>query len=73
MGAEQVDLLELGPGTAALRVAAGLSPGALQDRLAAARFEGFSLEPQEAAAGRVALRVREASTQPGEIDTQEPN
>jgi hypothetical protein len=73
LAADQVDLLELGPGTALLRVAAGLSPGALQDRLASAQFDGFSLEPLGAAPGRVELRIRETSTELDQIDTQEPN
>jgi hypothetical protein len=73
LGADQAELFELGPGTASLRVDASLSPGALQDRLAAARFDGFSLEPVEATAGRVELRVREAPDEPDQIDTQEPN
>jgi len=73
MGADRTELLELGPGTAALRVAAGLSPGALQDRLVSARFDGFSLEPLETSAGRVSLRVQGASAESGQIDTQEPN
>jgi hypothetical protein len=77
LGAEEVELLELAPGSASLRVQASLSPGALQDRLAAATFEGFALEPIEASAGRVSLRVRELAPErpqaPGEIDTQEPN
>jgi len=77
LGAERVELVELAPHTASMRVAASLSAGALQDRLAAAVFEGFALEPVEASAGRVSLRVREVvpepSAEPGQIDTQEPN
>jgi len=73
LAAERVEILELGPGTALLRVAAGLSPGALQDRLASARFQGFSLEPLGAAADRAELRVREEPPESGQIDTQEPN
>jgi hypothetical protein len=81
LAANQVELVELGPGTARLRVAAGLSPGALQDRLVSARFDGFSLESQGAAPDRVELRVREVVAEPdprglepaGQIDTQGPN
>jgi hypothetical protein len=77
LGAEQVEIRELGPATASLRIAARLSPGALQDRLVAAAFEGFALEPVEATAGRVRVRVRElapgAPPEPGQIDTPEPN
>jgi hypothetical protein len=77
LGAEQVELFELGPGTASLRVPEGLSPGSIQDRLTAVAFDGFALEPVETSAGRVSLRVRELAPAlppgPGEIDTQEPN
>jgi hypothetical protein len=77
LGADRVELLELGPGTASLRIAAGISPGALQDRLVAAAFDGFALEPVETGAGRISLRVHErlpeSAPGSGQIDTQEAN
>jgi hypothetical protein len=77
LGAERAELLELAPGSASLRIASSLSPGALQDRLAASSFEGFALEPVEVSSERVSLRVRELAPEgvpePGQIDTQEPN
>lgn len=58
LDAERVELLALGPGSAELRVAIALSPGALQDRLTAVAFEGFRLEPLRTTRDRVELRVQ---------------
>jgi hypothetical protein len=57
LGAQSADLVELGPGSAELRVKGPLSPGALQDRLSAVRYDGFSLEPVAVTRGEVNLRV----------------
>ncbi len=57
LDAERVALVELGPGRAAMQVEISLSPGALQDRLAAVLFDGFRLEPVETGRDRVELRV----------------
>jgi hypothetical protein len=60
LAAQSVELSELRPGGALLRVSARLSPGALQDRLAASTFEGFQLEAVAVDSERVSLRVRPA-------------
>ncbi len=57
LDAERVVLVELGPGRASMQVETSLSPGALQDRLAAVPFDGFRLEPVETGRDRVELRV----------------
>ncbi|MCP4005841.1 MAG: hypothetical protein GY725_16745 [bacterium] len=61
LGADRAALMEMSPGTAFLRVEGALSPGALQDRLAALEFSGFRLEPVLVEAGRVELRVEPVS------------
>ena len=66
LDAERVVLVELGPGRAAMQVEISLSPGALQDRLAAVAFDGFRLEPVEAGRGRVELRVEPSIEPPNE-------
>jgi len=38
-------------------VVSPLGPGALQEKLASVRFDGFALSPEEAGAGRARLRV----------------
>ena len=68
LGAQRADLVEIGPGSAELRVRASLSPGALQDRLSAVRYDGFSLEPVEVRRGEVSLRVLGARPPPGSAD-----
>ncbi len=68
LGAQRADLVEIGPGSAELRVRASLSPGALQDRLSAVRYDGFSLEPVEVRQGEVSLRVLGARPPPGSAD-----
>jgi hypothetical protein len=67
LGAERAELIEIGPGSAELTVKGRLSPGALQDRLAAVSFEGFSLVPVEVQRNEVRLRVVAAG--PGTSDT----
>lgn len=57
LGAEEVALTVISPRVVELEVRAPLSPGALQDRLAALTFEGFRLEPVEVERERVELRV----------------
>ena len=65
LGAQRAELVELGPGSAELRVKVSLSPGALQDRLSAVRYQGFSLEPVAVGEHEVSLRVFGASAPPG--------
>ncbi len=55
--AESVAIAAIAPRVVELRVEAPLSPGALQDRLAALPFDGFRLEPVEVERDRVELRV----------------
>jgi hypothetical protein len=57
LGAERVELRVLRPRAAELEVRGPLSPGALQDRLAALAFDGFRLEPVAVTRERVELRV----------------
>jgi hypothetical protein len=57
LGAERVELRALRPRAAELEVRGPLSPGALQDRLAALAFDGFRLEPVAVTRERVELRV----------------
>jgi len=67
LGAEEVTLVTLAPWIAEMRVTGPLSPGALQDRLVSAAFEGFRLRPVEVARQLVELRVEtlaEASPPP---------
>ena len=64
LGAEEIELVGLGPRTARLRLASPLSPGALADRLAALLFDGFRLEPIETTRRRVALRVESLPVPP---------
>ena len=65
LGAQRADLVELGPGSAELRVRAPLSPGALQERLSGVRYDGFSLEPVSVAKGEVNMRVLTPIAAPG--------
>ncbi|MEE9279914.1 MAG: hypothetical protein V3V67_07040 [Myxococcota bacterium] len=58
LDAERVALVALGPGTAEMQVQIALSPGALQDRLAAVLFDGFRLEPVATSRDRIELRVQ---------------
>ncbi len=77
VGAGQVELRALRPHLAELLVEGPLSAGALQERLAALRFEGFRLEPGELTREQVELRVIPASGPDpggaGKIDTQNPD
>jgi hypothetical protein len=57
LGARSAELRELRPQGATLQVVSPLGPGALQEKLASARFEGFALSPEDAGAGRARLRV----------------
>jgi hypothetical protein len=60
LGAERVELRALRPRSAELEVRGPLSPGALQDRLAALAFDGFRLEPVAVTRERVELRIAPA-------------
>lgn len=66
LGAERVALVGIGPGTADMQVEISLSPGALQDRLAAILFNGFRLEPVQTTRESVKLRIEPA------LDAEEP-
>ena len=57
LGARTAELRELRPHGATLQVVSPLGPGALQEKLASVRFDGFALSPEEAGAGRARLRV----------------
>jgi hypothetical protein len=57
LGASRVDLLEVSAGGVRLRVESPLAAGALLERLSAMAFDGFRLEPLDAAHGRAELRV----------------
>ena len=56
-GAKRAELVEIAPATAELEIDSRLSAGALRDRLGAASFEGFQLEPVPAGGDVVVLRV----------------
>jgi hypothetical protein len=66
LGAERVALVGIGPGTADMQVEISLSPGALQDRLAAVLFNGFRLEPVQTTRDGLRLRIEPAP------DAEEP-
>ncbi|HTO71283.1 MAG TPA: hypothetical protein VMR31_15585 [Myxococcota bacterium] len=57
LGARTAEIRELVPHGATLQVVSPLGPGALQEKLASVRFDGFALAPEEAGAGRARLRV----------------
>ncbi|HTO55941.1 MAG TPA: hypothetical protein VMR50_21325 [Myxococcota bacterium] len=57
LGAKSAEVRELRPHGATLQVISPLGPGALQEKLASVRFEGFALSPEDAGAGRARLRV----------------
>jgi len=57
LGARKAEVRELTPHGATLQVVSALGPGALQEKLASVRFEGFGLTPEDAGAGRARLRV----------------
>jgi len=57
LGARSAEIRELQPHQATLQVISSLGPGALQEKLASVRFEGFGLSPEDAGAGRARLRV----------------
>jgi hypothetical protein len=61
LGARSAEVRELRPRAATLQVVSALGPGALQERLARQRFDGFSLAPEDAGAGRARLRVENAA------------
>jgi hypothetical protein len=60
LGADGVELRALRPRAAELEVRGPLSPGALQERLAALAYDGFRLEPVAVTRERVELRVAPA-------------
>ncbi len=57
LGARRAEVRELRPHGATLQVVSSLGPGALQEKLASVRFDGFTLTPEDAGAGRARLRV----------------
>jgi hypothetical protein len=57
LGAKSAEIRELRPHGATLNVVSPLGPGALQEKLASVRFDGFALSPEDAGAGRARLRV----------------
>lgn len=57
LGARRAEVRELRPHGATLQVVSSLGPGALQEKLASVRFDGFALTPEDAGAGRARLRV----------------
>jgi hypothetical protein len=50
-------------------VVSPLGPGALQEKLASARFDGFALTPEDAGPGRARLRI---DAQPAAPDALAP-
>ena len=69
LGARTAEVRELRPHGATLQVVSPLGPGALQEKLASARFDGFALTPEDAGAGRARLRV---DAQPAAPETLAP-
>ncbi|HXZ86836.1 MAG TPA: hypothetical protein VEI82_15240 [Myxococcota bacterium] len=69
LGARSAELRELRPHGATLQIVSPLGPGALQEKLASVRFDGFALSPEEAGAGRARLRVE---THPAAPETLAP-
>jgi hypothetical protein len=57
LGARSAEVRELRPHGATLQVVSSLGPGALQEKLASVRFDGFALSPEDAGAGRARLKV----------------
>ncbi|HTO07073.1 MAG TPA: hypothetical protein VMR86_08435 [Myxococcota bacterium] len=57
LGAKTAEVRELRPHGATLQVVSPLGPGALQEKLASTRFDGFGLSPEDAGAGQARLRV----------------
>ncbi len=57
LGADEATLVTLGPWVAEILVTGPLSPGALQDRLVGAAFDGFRLQPVEVSRQLVEVRV----------------
>jgi hypothetical protein len=64
LGARTAEIRELRPHGATLQVVSSLGPGALQEKLASVRFDGFALTPEDAGAGRARLRVDAQSAGP---------
>jgi hypothetical protein len=62
LGARRADLVEIGPQSAEVRVSSPLSAGALQNRLAAASYQGFELEPVQVSSRGVSLRIDPSTT-----------
>ena len=57
LGAKTAEVRELRPHGATLQVVSPLGPGALQEKLASTRFDGFALSPEDAGSGQARLRV----------------
>jgi hypothetical protein len=64
LGASAASLMLLEPRTAELAVESGLSPGALQERLLGAAYDGFQLELVGVQSERIELRVAPDPTPP---------
>jgi hypothetical protein len=70
LGAKTAEVRELRPHGATLQVVSPLGPGALQEKLASTRFDGFGLSPEDAGAGQARLRVE---VHPAAGETLAPN
>ena len=69
LGSRTAEIRELTPHGATLQVVTPLGPGALQEKLASVRFDGFALTPEDAGPGRARLRV---DAQPAGAETLAP-
>jgi hypothetical protein len=69
LGSRTAEIRELTPRGATLQVVTPLGPGALQEKLASVRFDGFALTPEDAGPGRARLRV---DAQPAGAETLAP-
>jgi hypothetical protein len=69
LGARKAEVRELTPRGATLQVVTPLGPGALQEKLASVRFDGFALTPEDAGPGRARLRI---DAQPAAPETLAP-
>ena len=70
LGAKTAEVRELRPHGATLQVVSPLGPGALQEKLASTRFDGFGLSPEDAGAGQARLRVEVHPAAPDSLAPQ---